>query len=235
MPENKILPCAMIEATSATQVRKKLNKDVIELYMQDILDGAKMPAVVAFAEAGSSRYVLADGFHRLLATVNAEIDEIEVDVYEGGMHEALEYALSANRAHGLRRSNADKIHAVEMALKDPAFSKLLQTEIADLCGVSVSTVSRVGLRDTIGTNTSKTFDGPEENKPTNNRPTKIPPSQIEIERDEVRQALSIIKALPYPGDQAIKLGFSPDDIADMEYVSTWLAHCVIETRNGDVN
>ena len=219
-----------IEATQATQVRKKIHKDTVEAYMQDILDGQKMPAVTVFSEKGSARFILADGFHRLLAAVNAEKEEIEVDVIEGGMHAALVYALQANRAHGLRRSNADKVNGVQMALKDPALSQLTQAEIADICGVSIKTVQRVQWKDKPPEDDVEPGK-PEPNKPENNRPTKPEPTQDEIDRGEVRQAMALIKALPYPGDQAIKLGFDPDDLADIEYAATWLSHLVMEIRN----
>ena len=226
----KFMRCEAIEATTATQVRTKLHKDVIEMYQQDIEDGAKMPPVVVFSEKGSSRYILADGFHRLLATVNAGKDEISVEVHEGGMHEALTYALSANRAHGLRRSNADKVNAVKLALKDPVIMEKTQQEIADLCGVSRKTVQRTQHKEPAPDDNKP--NEPEPNKPENNRPTKPEPTQEEIERGEVRQALAMIKALPYPGDQAIKLAFDPDDMADIEYAATWLSHLVMEARNG---
>lgn len=225
----------LIEATTATQVRTKLHNDVIDLYEKDIRNGAVMPAVIVFAEKGSSRHILADGFHRLVAHVNAEQEEIEVDIREGGMHDALAYALSANRVHGLRRSNADKTNAVTMALKDPVFSALLQTEIADLCGVSRETVSRISTRLTTG-RTAADEKKPKPTKPTadDHRPTKPEPTQAEIEVEEVRNALSMIKVLPYDGDAAAaSLGFDKDDIADLEYVSTWCAHAVLAARKGD--
>jgi len=222
---------ADIEATQATQVRKKIHKDIVEMYQADIEAGQKMPPVVVFSEKGSSRYILADGFHRVLAFVNADKDEIEVEIHEGGMHEALLYALSANRAHGLRRSNADKVNAIEMALKDPEISQYTQQEIADICGVHKNTVQRVGQKQQPPETVPK-GQKPEPNKPDNNRPTMPEPTQEDIERGEVRQAIAAIKALPYPGDQAVKLGFDPDDLADIEYAATWLSYLVMEIRNG---
>jgi len=226
------LKCDNIEATQATQVRTKLHKDVIDMYQADIERGCVMPPLTVFAEKGSARYILADGFHRLLAHINAGLEEVEVEVHEGGMHEALEFALSANRTHGLRRTNADKINAVKLALKDPQFSKLAQGEIADLCGVSRETVNRTSIRQTTGREDKK----PKPKKPTAEdvRPTKEPPTQAEVELEEVRAAMSLIKALPYDGDLAqVTLAFDKDDIADLEYVSSWCAHAVLAHRNGE--
>ena len=233
----KMMPIENVEATTATQVRVKLHKDVIDLYEKDIRAGQDMPPVVVFSEKGSERNILADGFHRIVAHVNAEKDEIEVEVHEGNMHDALAYALQANRQHGLRRSNADKINAVKMALKDPVFSSLTQAEIADLCGVSRETVSRVSVRETTG-RTAADEKKPKPTKPTaeDHRPTKPEPTQAEIELGEVRQALSLLKALPYSGrDAATTLELSKDDVADLEYASAWCAHAVLSMRTGDKN
>lgn len=233
MPSKHEMAIENIEATQATQVRTKLNKDVIDQYQQDLEDGAIFPPVVVFAEEGSSRHILADGFHRLIAHVNAEREMIEVEVHVGGMHEALVHALSANRVHGLRRTNSDKINAVKLALKDPAISQHTQQEIADICGVSRSTVVRVGHKDPDPSeNVSKT-QKPEANTPENNRPTKVPPTQDEIERGEVRQALALLKALPYPGENAGKLVFDGDDIKDLEYCCVWLSNAFIAARPSD--
>lgn len=233
----KMMACNMIEATTATQVRTKLNREVIEMYRDDIKNGAVMPPIDVFAEKGSSRHILADGFHRLIATIEAKLEEIEVEVHEGGMHAALAHALSANRVHGLRRSNADKVNAVTLALKDPEFSKLLQEDIADLCGVRRETVSRVATRMATG-RTAADERKPKPKKPTadDHRPTKPEPTQAEIELAEVRAALSAIKVLPYDGDVAqATLALDKDDVADLEYVSSWCAHAVLAYRNGETS
>lgn len=227
------LPIEQIEATTATQVRVKLNKDVIELYEKDITNGADMPPVEVYCESGSERYILADGFHRLLAHVNAGVEEIAVDVKEGGMAEALLAALGANTEHGLRRSNADKVHAVEMCLKDPALSQRTQAEIADICRVHINTVQRVATKQVApkGKNTPKV--DPKDPTPEDHRPTKPAPTQQEVELEEVRAALGAIKVLPYDGETAAAgLDFDKDDIADLEYVSTWCAHAVMAYRKG---
>lgn len=232
MPTKKsktLLRCDAIEATTATQVRSKLDKDTIDQYQEDLEHGDIFPPVIVFAEKGSSRFILADGFHRLLAHVNAGREEIEVDHREGNMHDALAYALGANRKHGLRRTNADKINAVKMALKDPVFKELTQQEIADLCGVSRKTVTRVNRRDTIDEGT-KSPAKPKKPTPEDHRPTKEPPTQAEVELGELRQAMSLIKALPYAGDEAIRLDLGKDDVADLEYVATWCSHAVLAAR-----
>lgn len=223
-----------ILASAATQVRKKLDKDTIDQYAEDMKNGAQFPALVVFAEKDSDRYILADGFHRHHAYVNAEIPKCKVEVHEGGLHEALLHALQANDEHGLRRTNADKRNAVEIALKDPEISSLEVIQIADICRVNERTVRRI--RDDMDLNLKKSKKKPnkkgkgEEPGPDDVRPTRPAPSQIEVERDELRAALSAIKAFPYGGEDVPKLELNKDDTADLEYVAAWCSHAVLVLR-----
>jgi len=223
-----------ILASAATQVRKKLDKDTIDSYVEDMQNGAIFPRLTVFAEAEGDRYILADGFHRHHAYVNAEAVTCPVEVREGGLHEALMFALQANGEHGLRRNNADKRNAVEIALKDPEISALQIIEIADICRVNERTVRRI--RDDMDLNigkrkTSKNKKGKGvEPDPDDVRPTRPAPTQSEVERDELRAALSAIKAFPYGGEDAPKLELSKDDTADLEYVAAWCSHAVLVLR-----
>lgn len=223
-----------IEATAATQVRKKMDAATIHAYVEDLKHGADFPAMTVFAEEGSERYILADGFHRLHAYVDAGIEEVEVDVLNGGMHLALVYALGANDVHGLRRSRADKRNAVEMALKDPEISQMSLREIGDICRVHHQTVANIRDAETLrktGIENDPHNQEPEENVPENERLGRPDPTQEMVERDELRQAMSLLKALPYGGEDTKKLDLDKDDIADLEYVSAWCAHAVLVHRN----
>ncbi len=225
------LSCDLIEATTATQIRKVLDKGVIDSYCEDLKNGAIFPPIDVFKEKGSARYILADGFHRLLAHIHAGKEEIDCNVREGGMRECLEFAFGANSMHGLRRTNADKRHAVEMALKDPYFSQLSRQEIADLCRVTRRTVRKIANQPPPDEGGNGSSPGePQDPTDDDHRPTKKPPTQDEIERDELRGALKAIKAFPYDGDHVRKLELEPDDVADLEYVSTWCASAVLELR-----
>lgn len=225
--------CDNIEATEATQVRAKLSNDTIDQYCEEIKTGAEMPPIVVFAEDGSQRYILADGHHRLYAHIHAGLEEIDVDLRVGDMHDALEFALQANRAHGLRMTNADKVKSVKLALADPELSQKTQQEIADIVGITREAVNRISRRDTLAAagDVDSEPGEPEENSTDNVRTTKPEPTQQEIERGELRQAMSMVKALPYGGEETVHLELTPDDVADMEYVSTWLAHGVLAYRN----
>lgn len=229
-----MIRCDLIEATAATQIRKKLHKDVIDAYREDLENGANFPPITVFREKGSSRNILADGFHRLFAHIHAEREEIECEVIEGGMKDALMFAAGSNFDHGMRRTNADKRHAVEMCLKDPEISQLTRQEIADICHVTKRTVQTIANREAIADPDADVngSEAGEAQEPTDEdvRATKPEPTQVEIERDELRAALGMIKAFPYDGHGADKLDLTPDDVADLEYVSTWCAGAVLALR-----
>lgn len=229
-----LLKCDQIEATAATQMRKKLHPEVIDAYCEDIQNGAPMPAVDVFREKGSSRNILADGFHRHRAHINADKEEIEVNIHEGGMTDALMFAAGSNFAHGLRRSRADTRHAVEMCLKDPEISQLSRQEIADICRVHKRTVMRIANQEAMGDDDEGEGNAlpnePQDPSEEDVRPTKPEPTQEEVERDELRQAMSIIKAFPYDGPGAEHMDLNKDDIADLEYVSSWCAGAVLALR-----
>ena len=67
---------------------------------------------------------------------------INVDVEPGTREDAQWYAYSANKAHGLRRSNDDKARAIKLALVHPKGAELGDSKVAEHVGVSVPTVSK---------------------------------------------------------------------------------------------
>ena len=127
------------------QTRAKNNDSVIKEYAEQMNDGVTFPNVKVFREKKNATPYLVDGFHRTAATVLNGGDTIEADIIYGDRAAALTYALKANAEHGLRRSGADKHHALEMAWnergilfkgKDPT-----SRQLAALCGVSNSTAN----------------------------------------------------------------------------------------------
>jgi len=232
--ELKKLPVDALEATSATQIRVRIDKGMVDQYTEDYKNGADMPPLDVYCEPNSDRYILADGFHRHRAAINLGYTEIDCIVHQGGMLEALVHALGSNAEHGFRRTNADKRHAVEMALKDPELGSKPASEIADICRVTVRTVNRI-INEQLSSedeNDSQvgTMSDPQPPEPKDFRDNGAEPTQEDVDLEEVRQANKIFRALPYAGEDSLKLDFTPDDIADLEYVSTWSAAAVIEYR-----
>ena len=108
--------------TEGLQIRCAMNEDTIAEYAEAMKDGAMFPPIIVFEEVKKGKggkpkscFYLADGYHRVAAKKELGETEIEAEVREGGFNEALRFALRANVSHGLRRTNADKRHALEVA------------------------------------------------------------------------------------------------------------------------
>ena len=135
----KKLKLTEIVTDAGTQVRAGLNEATVSDYAEALADGAKFPPVVVFHDG--NRYIAADGFHRVHAALRNRAREIECDVRKGSKADALKFALGCNAHHGLRRTNADKRHAIAMALKE--FPKLSDVAISDLCLVGRELVAEI--------------------------------------------------------------------------------------------
>jgi hypothetical protein len=129
---------SLIRIDGGTQIRSAIQYDIVEEYQEAYSRDEGMPPIVVFYDG--SEYWLADGFHRHSANVS---DEIEVDIKPGTREDAIWYACSANRAHGLQRSSEDKRRAIETALKHPHGAGKSDRAIAEHVGVSDKTVATV--------------------------------------------------------------------------------------------
>lgn len=123
-----------IRIDCGTQSRDKIDQQVVSDYAVALKEGAKFPAVVVFHDG--LEYYLADGFHRYLAHVQAGRSEIEAEVKNGTLRDAILYSLSANDSHGLRRTNADKRKSVMTLLEDDEWKQWSSSDIARACKVS---------------------------------------------------------------------------------------------------
>jgi hypothetical protein len=128
----KKLKLSEIVTDAGTQVRAGLNEATVTDYAEALAEGAKFPPVIVFHDG--SRTIAADGFHRIHAAVRNGATQIESDIRKGSKSDALKFALGCNAHHGLRRTNADKRHAVELALKE--FPNLSDRALAEICIVS---------------------------------------------------------------------------------------------------
>ncbi len=129
--------------TRDLQTRAALNEDTVSDYAEAMERGDKFPAVTVFTDG--AEYYLADGFHRVEALRRIGKKAVMAELQDGDYKAALLYALKANSTHGLRRTNADKRHALEMAwnAREHLFGgEPSQALLADTCGVSYKTVQR---------------------------------------------------------------------------------------------
>jgi hypothetical protein len=134
----KVVPLKNIIIDAGTQIRTGLNAEHVADLTEAYGRGDSVPPVDVF-QTFAGGLILAEGFHRVEAAEKAGLKEIQVTIHRGEKKDALKFALSANTTHGLKRSNADKGRAVEIALKE--WPNLTNRAIAELCGVNHRTVS----------------------------------------------------------------------------------------------
>jgi transposase-like protein len=127
-----------IRTDGGTQPRAALDQETVNEYRVAMQDGVEFPPVEIMYDG--EHYWLVDGFHRVKAAHLAGLARINANVTGGTRAEAVWASFAANKAHGLRRSNADKQRAVEAALKHEKGAKLSNRQLADHVGVDEKTV-----------------------------------------------------------------------------------------------
>jgi hypothetical protein len=125
--------------TAGTQIRAQISAETVDEYATAMTGGTKFPPITVFHDG--NRYILADGFHRVMAANRQQLPAIDAEVRKGTKTDALRYALGANASHGLRRTNADKRRSVELALTE--WPQLSDRQIAEICAVSHRFISLV--------------------------------------------------------------------------------------------
>lgn len=121
------------------QPRTSMDMVVIQEYADEMKSGTEFPPIEVVFDG--QNYWVWDGFHRGKAAKLAQVSQIAANVQNGTKQDAQWLALSANRSHGLRRSNEDKRRTVELALEHPKAARLSDREIASHCGVHFTTVN----------------------------------------------------------------------------------------------
>lgn len=137
--QTALLQLSVIVTDAGTQIRAKVCEDTVAQYAAEMLEGAKFPPVDVFHDG--NQFILADGFHRVMAASRNGFKDIEADVRKGTKSDALKFALSANATHGIKRTNPDKRRSVELALAE--WPKLSDVELSRICAVSTFLVQNV--------------------------------------------------------------------------------------------
>ena len=148
-PHGQSVPIARIRTDGGTQPRETLDQETVDRYAEEMIENyPSFPPIVVFHDG--SNFWLADGFHRFFAFRKAFGDSpgpgatgwaMSAEVRQGTQRDAVLYSLSANTAHGLPRSNADKRRAVLTLLGDPEWAMWSDNVIARKAGVSQPYVS----------------------------------------------------------------------------------------------
>jgi hypothetical protein len=136
------IPLAEVVDDTATQMRVAgVEPAMVAEYAVAMRDGAVFPPITLYYDGDA--YHVADGFHRVAAARQVDLEVILAEVREGTARDAVLAAAGANATHGVRRTNADKRHAVERLLADPEWSRWSDREIARACNVDHKSVARV--------------------------------------------------------------------------------------------
>jgi hypothetical protein len=149
-----------------TQPRVEMSKALVEEYAQEMAEGAIFPPVAVIFNG--TDYWLYDGFHRYHAAKELGRERIAAQVKRGKRRDAVWESLGANKAHGLRRQNKDKVKAVLKALQ--IRGNLTDANIAEHVGVShmmvrkyrsarPATLNGLKLDGTSLTGTDRTLNG----------------------------------------------------------------------------
>jgi hypothetical protein len=123
------------------QLRASMNQQTVAEYAEAMREGDMFPPIIVYRDGDT--YLVADGFHRVEAARYAGRDTIDADVREGTLEDACLCASGANKAHGLRRTNADKRLSVLDTLENPKAGTWSDREIARHCGVTHPFVAKM--------------------------------------------------------------------------------------------
>lgn len=136
----RMLSHGEIEIGGGTQARSEINYFVVNEYAEHYRNGVEFPPLVVYDD-GAKKW-LSRGFHRYHASKDAGVAKVPCEVRKGSKRDAVWDAIADNQTHGLRRTNADKRRAVEMALKDKEWAAMSNRAVAEHVGVDESSVRK---------------------------------------------------------------------------------------------
>lgn len=127
-----------IQVDGDTQVRAVIDQEAVAAYAERMLAGDEFPPVTVFWNG--QLFVLSDGFHRVFSAKRLNWTEIAADVRTGTVMDARWHAVAANRANGMRLTNADKARAIKRALA--IHPEMSDRQLAEHTGTSAPTVGK---------------------------------------------------------------------------------------------
>jgi hypothetical protein len=146
---SEMVDLSLINLDESVQSRTGFDQETIDEYIEAWNKGDKFPPVELYFDG--TTYWVGDGFHRIRSRLEANIrgNKIEAIVHSGDRRDAILHSVGANSKHGLRRTNEDKRHAVEILLRDEEWMQWSNREIARQADVSEFLVrsTRKAIRD----------------------------------------------------------------------------------------
>ncbi len=132
----EMVDLSLINLDESVQSRTGFDQQTITKYIEAWDKDDKFPPVDLYFDGQT--YWVGDGFHRIQSRLEANVrgNKIEAIIHSGDRRDAILHSVGANSKHGLRRTNEDKRHAVEILLRDPEWSQWSNREIARQADVS---------------------------------------------------------------------------------------------------
>jgi hypothetical protein len=139
MNEPTFIRLDQINTGGGTQARVTLD----DVYVTELVESERVnwPPIEVYDD-GEVLW-LVDGFHRVQAAKELGLQMIRANVTKGDRRAAILASVSANMAHGLRRTNEDKRKAVLTLLRDAEWGKWSDRMIAASAGVTHPFVASV--------------------------------------------------------------------------------------------
>lgn len=178
-----------------TQSRVAISDSTVEDYAEIIADADGWPFEPLDVYHDGSRHMVADGFHRTLAALQAGRASIPCRVHKGTARDARIFAMTANDKHGLRMTRADKRACVEWLLDHGG--KMTQAEIAKTAGVTKRTVERIVAERRV--DATPTLPTMSVSDPSSPGPQKSPASPAQVTA-QARQAAAELTDTAAAGD-----------------------------------
>lgn len=133
------IPISAIVFDAGTQVRASIHEPTVAKYAERMTEGDVFPPIDVFHDGNA--YHLADGFHRFMAAQRIKLLDIPATVHPGTKDDALWFALGANRTNAHPMTDADKKHAIVLALA--TWPERSQNQLAQQIGCSQRYVSTI--------------------------------------------------------------------------------------------
>lgn len=130
-----------IRIDGGTQARVKMDRKHIEHLADLMQESVDVGPLCVFFD--KKEYWLADGFHRYFAAKRNGTLEVECEVHEGSVEDAILHSFTVNGGRGLPMTKDDILSIVKRMLAHPKWKAWTDTQIAKHIGVSNSTVGRI--------------------------------------------------------------------------------------------
>ena len=137
----QLIALSRIKDGGAQMRVEKIRIETVHDYAEDMLKGDIFPPIVVFFDG--TDYWLGEGYHRVEAARKIERESFDAEIRQGTQRDAILYGISANATHGLRRTQADKRHAVERLLTDPEWARWSNRKIAEAAKVDHKPVAKI--------------------------------------------------------------------------------------------